>query len=594
MAERAILDWSHDGAPSSRRFGDVYFSSEGGLEEARAVFLAGCGLPGAWRGRNRFTVGELGFGTGLNILALLELWRLQRPPDGRLAIFSIEAFPLSPQDAGRALAAWPALADLAAPLLGRWPTAEGFHRIDFPGLGASLDLAVMEAAEALGAWSGRADAWLLDGFSPARNPEMWRQEVLDLVARRSAPGARAATFTVAGAVRRGLEAAGFAVTRQPGFGRKSQRLEAILGESETPADRPPPRIAIIGAGIAGAALARAFKAHGLAPLVISDGGVAASGNPAALVTPRLDAGGGDTAKLHAQAFARAVDLYEAEVPAAIIARGAVQLEAAERDSRRFDTVSMSPLFEPGALGRLDAASASERLGEPRGAGGLWISEGLVVEPRSILQAWLDGCPRIVAEAASLRRGAEGWEILGPGGEVIASADIICLAGGHGSRRIRPELALEPVRGQASFSQGGEQAQAAAWGGYVIPTREGLLFGATHDRGREDIAVTQDDHDRNLQTLAQARPGLAARLRDLPLQGRAALRASTPDRAPIAGELEPGVIVLTGFGGRGFTLAPLLAEHLAAKALGAPSPLPGPLAATVACRPFRTRPTHTPD
>jgi tRNA 5-methylaminomethyl-2-thiouridine biosynthesis bifunctional protein len=121
-----------------------------------------------------------------------------------------------------------------------------------------------------------------------------------------------------------------------------------------------------------------------------------------------------------------------------------------------------------------------------------------------------------------------------------------------------------------------------------------LFGATHDRGREDIEVLPAEHQRNLATLAKARPALAAQLAAQPLQGRAALRASTPDRVPIAEELEAGLMVLTGLGGRGFTLAPLLAEHIAALALGAPSPLPGPLAAAVGPRPFRIRPAHTRD
>jgi tRNA 5-methylaminomethyl-2-thiouridine biosynthesis bifunctional protein len=594
MAERAILDWSQDGAPRSRRFDDVYFSTAGGLAESQAVFLAGCGLPDAWRGRDHFVVGELGFGAGLNILALVDLWRRSRPEAGRLCIFSIEAFPLSREDAARALGAWPGLAELAGPLLHRWPAAEGFHRIDFPSLGASLDLAILEAAEALGAWSGRADAWFLDGFSPARNPEMWRQEVLELIARRSAPGARAATFTIAGAVRRGLASAGFEVARRPGFGRKAERLEAVLGSAAAAQPGPRPRVAVIGAGIAGASLARAFRAQGLEPLVISGAGAAASGNPAALVTPRLDSGGGAMARLHAQAFSRAVGLFEDEVADAIIAKGALQLEAAERDRRRFEVIAQSPLFEPGALERLDSAAAARRLGEARQTGALWIAEGLVVEPRLILDAWLDGCPRLEAEAGALRRGADGWEILGPGGEVLAAADIVCLASGHGSGRLWPDLALEPVRGQASFVDLGDRPQAAAWGGYVIPTRTGLLFGATHDRNREDLAVLAEDHARNLKTLAQARPALAARLQDQPLEGRAALRASTPDRAPIAGRLEPGLFVLAGLGGRGFTLAPLLAEHIAAEALGAPSPLPAALAATVGPRSFRTRAAHTPD
>ena len=592
MAEQANIDWSAEGAPRSRRFDDIYFSPEGGLDESRAVFLAGCGLPDAWRGRRRFVVGELGFGTGLNILALLDLWRLWRPPGARLGIFSIEAFPLSPEDAARALGAWPGLTDLARPLLRRWPTAEGFHRIDFPGLGARLDLAVMEAAEALQEWRGRADAWFLDGFAPSRNPGMWRQEVLDLVAARSAPGARAATFTVAGAVRRGLETAAFQLARRPGFGRKAERLEATLAGSPQP-DPPPPaskRGVTRAAGLPEAATCAPEITVGVSPSSRKARARAAPAIPA----PRMQTrGGGTPARLHAQAFARAIDLYVRLTPDAIIARGVLQLEAAERDPRRFDVVAGSRLFEPDALERLDADSAGRRLGEPRAAGGLWIAGGLVIEPRNVLETWLAGCPRIEAEAETLRRGQDGWEILGSDGEVLAAADIVCLAGGYGSQALWPELPLEPVRGQASFASLPDRPQAAAWGGYVIPTRDGLLFGATHDRGRDDVEVVGSDHGRNLATLAQARPALAASLDQGRLDGRAALRASTPDHGPVAGELAPGLWVLTGLGGRGFTLAPLLAEHVVAASLGAPSPLPDSLASTVAPRSFRRRTPHTP-
>ena len=194
--DESPLVWNEAGQPRSRLYGDIYFSTEDGLAETRAVFLQGCGLPGAWEGRSSFTVGELGFGTGLNILALLDLWARHRPPGGQLNIFSIEAHPLSREDAHRALEVWPDLAPLAGQLLAQWPAAtRGFHRIDFPDLGARLDLAIMEVESALEAWTGQADAWFLDGFSPALNPQMWREEVLALVGLRSAPGARAATFT---------------------------------------------------------------------------------------------------------------------------------------------------------------------------------------------------------------------------------------------------------------------------------------------------------------------------------------------------------------------------------------------------------------
>jgi tRNA 5-methylaminomethyl-2-thiouridine biosynthesis bifunctional protein len=194
----------------------------------------------------------------------------------------------------------------------------------------------------------------------------------------------------------------------------------------------------------------------------------------------------------------------------------------------------------------------------------------------------------------LAAGPDGWTVLDETGRALAVADVVCLAAGYGSRTLAPELPLEPVRGQASFIDLEDRPQAAAWGGYVIPTREGLLFGATHDRGREDLDVLAEDHERNLKTLAQARPALAAALVDAPLQGRAALRASTPDRGPIAAELKPGLWALTGLGGRGFTLAPLLAEHLAASVLGGPSPLPADLAASVGRRGTSKHGSHTPD
>jgi tRNA U34 5-methylaminomethyl-2-thiouridine-forming methyltransferase MnmC len=305
------LIWRDDGLPQSSLYGDVYFSSVDGLAETRAVFLAGCGLPERFAEQPDFTVGELGFGSGLNIAALLDLWRREKPPNGKLHIFSIEAHPLDRDEAARILAHWPELGEAAQVLLDHWPgRARGFHRIDLPGFDAVLDLAVMDVVAALEAWDGAADAWFLDGFSPALNPAMWRDDVLAAVASRSAPGARAATFTVAGAVRRGLQAAGFEIAKRPGFGRKRERLEAWLPGARETTPRPQ-TLAIIGSGIAGASLARAARAEGLSVTVIDDpDGVAASGNPAALVTPALDAGGGPRAALYAQAFARAVTLYE--------------------------------------------------------------------------------------------------------------------------------------------------------------------------------------------------------------------------------------------------------------------------------------------
>ena len=596
--ESSPVVWGDDGAPRSSQFDDVYFSSADGLAESRAVFLAGCDMPHAWRGRGRFCVGELGFGSGLNIVALLDLWARTRETGAQLHIFSIEAFLMPAADARRALAAWPELEPLAGRLTAQWPRpAPGFHRLVFDDLGATLDLAVMDAAQALQAWSGHADAWFLDGFSPARNPDMWSPAVLQGVAARSSPGACAATFTVAGAVRRGLVDAGFAVEKRPGFGAKRERLEARLPPAVSPAAEPArKRVAIIGAGIAGAALARAFASLGARPMVLETlhPGAGASGNPAALVMPRLDAGGGAVAQLYAQAFARAADLYGRH-PELIIGRGAVQAENGPKDASRFDRIAASGLFAPDAVQRLSPAETAAALGEPAGggAGGLAFAEALVVEPAAVLDAWLSAAERRRAAVARFTRADGGWRLFDAEDELIAEVDILCLAAGADTGKWAPQTPLSSVRGQISTAATPERPAAALWGGYVVPSRDGLVFGATHDRDDADIDLRARDHARNLDLLRQAKPSLAARLAGAAIGGRASLRAVTPDFLPLAGAVPasiddpadtPGLFLLSGLGSRGFCAAPLLAEHVAALALGAPSPLPRALAAIV--RPAR--------
>ncbi|MFM8377597.1 MAG: FAD-dependent 5-carboxymethylaminomethyl-2-thiouridine(34) oxidoreductase MnmC, partial [Phenylobacterium sp.] len=569
------IEWTEDGRPCSALYGDAYFGADDGLAESRAVFLAGCGLPGAWSGRRRFTVGELGFGTGLNILALLDLWRREGPAGGRLHIFSVEAHLMSREDAERALAAWPELAPLAEVLLSRWPeTRRGFHRIDLPEFGAVVDLALMDVADALGVWDGRADAWFLDGFAPALNPGMWREEVLQAVAARSAPGARAATFTVAGRVRRGLEAAGFAVRRAPGHGRKRERLEAVLpGTGRDP--EAPGAVAVVGAGIAGAAVRRALLDLGVAPVLFEaeTPGAGASGNPAGLVTPRLDAGLGPVARLAAQAYLRALDIYGG-LPGAIISRGVLQLAASDRDAGRFARIAASDLFPPGALQVLDPDAASARLGEPVERTGLDQPGALSLDPREVLRAWCGGAS--TGRVCAITPDEGGWRLSTAEGGTQAFRAVI-LAAGASVSGLWAEAPVLPVRGQASWTETAEalRPRAAGWGGYIAPTAGGFLFGATFRRGETSTEVTDEDHRANLEALSRVRPGLAGQLAGRSIRGRASIRATTRDHLPMAGVVPgcPGLHVLGGLGSRGLTWAPLLAEHVAAGVAGLASPLP---------------------
>ncbi|HSF65454.1 MAG TPA: tRNA (5-methylaminomethyl-2-thiouridine)(34)-methyltransferase MnmD [Paracoccaceae bacterium] len=211
--QSAALDWREDGIPVSTRFDDPYFSLQGGLAETRHVFLDGNDLPA--RLAPGFHIAELGFGTGLNLIAALIAWRAAGIA-GPLRFTSFEAFPMTAPDMARALRAFPEAAATAAPLLDQW--AAGVRHLTLPDLQAQIILG--DARDTLPRWDGMADAWFLDGFSPAKNPELWSGDMMAQVAAHTAPGGTFATYTAAGHVRRALQAAGFQVERRAGFGHK--------------------------------------------------------------------------------------------------------------------------------------------------------------------------------------------------------------------------------------------------------------------------------------------------------------------------------------------------------------------------------------
>jgi len=215
--QSAALEWRDGVVPVSTRFDDPYFSLENGLQETRHVFIGGNDLPA--RLRPGFHVAELGFGTGLNMLALA-LAAGQTP----VRFTSFEAYPMATPDIARALAVFPEARAIADPFLSAWGT--GARRFEIGPL--TVEVIEGDARDTLQTWAGLADAWFLDGFSPARNPELWTPALMAEVGRHTAPGGSAATYTAAGFVRRGLEQAGFTVTRVPGFGRKRHMTVARI------------------------------------------------------------------------------------------------------------------------------------------------------------------------------------------------------------------------------------------------------------------------------------------------------------------------------------------------------------------------------
>ncbi len=574
-------------------FNDSYFSRDDGLIETRTVFLEGCGLPDAWATRPAFTVAELGFGTGLNLLATWDLWRKHRQAGQTLHFITTEAFLMAPGHAARAHAHWPELADLSHQLLAQWPVrAFGSQRIWFEADGFCLTILIGPALASLQAMDFAADAWFLDGFAPSRNADMWSQELLQEVARLCAPGARLATYSVAGAVRRGLEACGFSVARLPGFGSKRQRLEAVWPGHRHSASAKPSSVLVIGGGIAGAAAAHAFARRGVVvELLDADpcGQTMASRNPAALVMPRLDRGDTREARFFRAAYLSATGLYHSLGEEVFAPTQVLELAGDDRDRIRLDDLANNPPLPPGLLGRTLS-------------GGLVHRTGGLVYPDRLLPYLTRKATRHPLTATSLRYQDGHWQALNKTGDVLVEAETCVVASGTKlDRFVKLDTELEGRAGQISLApiQGALPETALAGGPYAAAFHNRLLFGATFDpwdlARADNPDVLAAGHRENVEKLSGIAPELAARIDLNAAFGRSSVRVAARDRLPIAGiaspthgEDGPGLFVLGALGSRGFTTAHWLAEHVASLACGEPSPLERDVAGAVSPGRFARR------
>ncbi len=621
--------WQDRRTPASGRFGETYYSADGGLEESRLVFLKGCGLPEAWQGRRRFTIGETGFGTGLNFLAAWDLWRRSGPPDAVLHYMSVEGYPLAHAELAEALAPWSQLSPLASELLQALPAplTNGFHRVTFGTDRVFLTLLVGEVGDMLETADANVDAWFLDGFSPARNPEMWRDEVLRHVARLSAPGAFLASYSVAGTVRRGLSSVGFNVEKKPGFGRKRDRLVARYEGAASPSRRPawaPPqtlldarRIGIIGAGIAGANLAAALRARGV-QVVVVDGAPrapAASGNPVAAIMPKVDLGSDAASEFSRLAYRHAVRTLPQD---AVVSRGAVSLARTDKEADRFQR------FASRVAGCAWAGSerVSAMAGLPLAHSGLISQDARTVTPIPLVDWLLSG-----SDLIQLSLGSDSID-----GSVISALyaadqalDAIVIAAGAITPDIlraflgetsAAELPMFQTPGQLSAAPETEisrdQRCVVSFGGYITPPIAGLHYvGATYEHNVTEtpdqagtLPLTAEGHARNWAALTEMLPLWSGTADPGPAGGRRSIRATTPDRLPILGPVgrDNGVwnvtqhtqhdaphrgqrqniplYVATGLGSRGFTTSGLLAEILCAEWFQEPCPVPLPAALAV--------------
>ena len=585
-----------DGTPRSRVSEDVYFSTSGGIDETRHVFIEGIGGQKFFKNRDVTRIAELGFGTGLNFIATWRHWVDAAPNDATLHYTSIEGYPMSAELLQRSLATFPDLTAEAAALIAGWPPlVRGTHRLILGYGRVHLTLIFDDVLNALDRLSGAFDAWYLDGFSPAKNPDMWTGDVLDRVRALSASGARLATFTAAGHVRRTLAELGFEVEKRKGFGRKRDCVSAHLPTNKnaktSQQSSAPKSVAVIGAGIAGATLVHALLQRGHKPTLLDAAkhpGSAASGNPAALIAPRLTRERVPMGRIIASAYLHAVRFYEGLQDAGgdpwLGARGSFVMARNDDEGERQSRSKAAYGWPDDVMQIVSEARASLLTSVDVTKPGLWFAGAGAISPTNVINQLTEGVPYQQASVAKVVALQGGWELIAQDSNNLGTYDVMCVAAGVGVMNIMgaDTFPLRANRGQLTYlsSLAPKPNVPITYGGYISPlvplgkNETGHVLGATYAR-RDELPDAEWDSLRATDT-QEMLDNFNAHLPDIKagkvVGGRTALRATIRDYIPLAGAWEDGLYVLGGLGSRGFMTAPLLADLIADQISEAPLPL----------------------
>ncbi|MDO5091314.1 MAG: tRNA (5-methylaminomethyl-2-thiouridine)(34)-methyltransferase MnmD [Cardiobacteriaceae bacterium] len=574
-----------DGQPFAAAFADIYYNPANGIAESEHTFLAGNDLPARFAalGSGHFTIGETGFGTGLNFFLTAQHF-LEHAPDARLTYISAEKYPIAPESLARIQRDFPCRELRAAFLRQNPDNHPGFHLLH---LHPRIDLLLLlgDAASLYHELDAKVDAWYLDGFAPAKNPDLWTDALWQAIARLSHPGTTAATFTAARSVRDGLAYAGFHVERVPGFGRKRHMLRARC-HSPRPAppawhDRPPPvadsrPIAVIGAGIAGSATAARLAACGHHVHLYHDDAAHPPASAVPVAIPYLNPGIIDNSerRYHLTAWHhawRSLHTLAAHTPGIFTP---CPIQRLANSSARHETLFAQQLLSP-AHWQYDSGTLSD------------MQSGIVHLPQ--LCAALQTHPRIERRPLAVT----DLHTLGNGYAAVV------LACGWQTALI-PEAyarnAIRPLRGQGTSFAGFTPEIVTCGDKTLIPLESGIYAGASYQPNDHDLAARPADRNANAAavhhlypdaTLSDARDfvGIRGASRDyLPLVGAlarsdalshdyAAWRKNAQHPVHAAPVYHPGLYIHAALGSKGVSHAFLNADLIAAQIGGTPLPLP---------------------
>lgn len=566
------MDWKGK-SPVSEEFDDIYYDPEHGLEEVDFVFVAHNQLLHRFSLHSVFTIGELGFGTGLNILRAIQLFLEHAPAEAVLHVVSCEKFPLSREDMKKALANWPSLEKEANELLRVYPdTPFGFRRLWMFGGRVRLTLLFGDAFEMLQEFSGTVDAWFFDGFAPQRNPDMWSQELFDIISQRSHSETTFATFAAAGFVRRNMQAAGFEVIRSKGFGRKREMLHGrVCGSNKAVNSVPKLKVGVIGGGIAGCAAAYVFGNYGCDVTMFDKEQLhaGASGNSLGMAKNFATRFPTPLEHWNSAAFSLLNSVVHNSAPFShVVAFTGIMHEASHARTQK--KIRMLTNHHSGVKPSIIDSEA-----------GVYEHCALILKPVELCRTLFKHSRATLRleEVVGFSNPSEKCEIRTH--NLREECDVVLVCNGHDSvslLQLQQETGLS--RGQLATAHSSLDGNTAhSFGHYALRFNGQIVIGSTYDREKFDTHLHSQDHKKLVDEAYEHVPDLmrASEWEEAAtkVNGRTSLRIATPHQLPIVGALDGWNDTLyadTAFGSRGLSGALLAAEVLACSIFGVAAPI----------------------